>query len=323
MKVVVIGLGSMGRRRIRILKEKAEVESIIGIESDVSRAELVKRDFGIIVYNTLKEVSEMIDCAFVCTSPLSHALIIQECLNNGWNVFTEINLVNNLYKENIKLAKKRRKVLFLSSTFLYRDEIIYIGNVRKKSNNLCIYSYHVGQYLPDWHPWDKLENFFISDKRTSGCRELFAIELPWIQHVFGKIKSVNVVSKKITRLNLDYNDVYLVQVMHENGDAGNLIVDVVSRTPVRKLEMISEDFYLKWDGIPDSLEVKNLKDGKMESIELGRYEHREGYAANINEQAYVNEIDEFFRVINDGKRAVYGFEEDFDTLKIIDSIEGE
>ena len=35
----------------------------------------------------------------------------------------------------------------------------------------------LGQYLPDWHPWESYKSFFVSNKKTNGCRELFAIEL--------------------------------------------------------------------------------------------------------------------------------------------------
>ena len=42
------------------------------------------------------------------------------------------------------------------------------------------YIYHIGQYLPDWHPWENYKNFFVGDKRTGGVREIFGIDLPWL-----------------------------------------------------------------------------------------------------------------------------------------------
>ena len=41
-------------------------------------------------------------------------------------MFTEINLIEDGYDENIKTAKEKGLRLFLSSTFLYRDEVAYI-----------------------------------------------------------------------------------------------------------------------------------------------------------------------------------------------------
>lgn len=151
-----------------------------------------------------------------------------------------------MYDENIKLAKQKGKVLFLSSTPLYKEEMQIIGGRLKQNGKSCIYQYHVGQYLPDWHPWDMLEDFFVSDKKTNGCREILAIELPWIQAVFGKIENINVLKANITSLKLDFPDVYVIQMQHSNGSIGNLTVDVVSRQAVRRLEIFNEDIYIRW-----------------------------------------------------------------------------
>ena len=118
MKVIVIGLGSMGKRRIRLLKERKDVE-IFGIDTQMERVKQVTEDLGVSCYNDLQEAidKENPACAFVCTSPLSHAKLINLCLQNKLHVFTEINLVSDLYDENIKLAHDNNCVLFLSSTF--------------------------------------------------------------------------------------------------------------------------------------------------------------------------------------------------------------
>lgn len=320
MKICVIGLGSMGKRRIKLLKRLSSDSTIAGIDNNVERAQSVADEYGIDCYSQLADVREKFDCAFVCTSPQFHASIIKECLENNTHVFSEINLISDLYDENIRLAKEKGKVLFLSSTPLYKEEMQIIDNRIKQNDKPCAYQYHVGQYLPDWHPWDNLNDFFVSNKNTNGCRELFAIELPWIQHTFGKVKTVNVIKTKLTDLKLEFPDTYLVQIEHENGNIGSLTVDVVSRQAVRKLEIFNEDLYIRWDGTPDSLYEKDIAAGELKQIPTGEYIHENGYSESINEYAYMKEIEEFFEVIK-GKEPLYGFEKDKDILKIIDKIE--
>ena len=207
-----------------------------------------------------------------------------------------------------------------SRKYCYRDEMQYIGREVKQNGRNCFYQYHVGQYLPDWHPWDNLKDFFVSDKNTNGCRELLAIELPWIQYVFGKIKKVNVIKRKMTNLGLDFPDVYLIQMEHEGGNVGSLVVDVVSRQAVRNLEVLNEDLYIRWSGTPDSLYKKDTASGELKQVLEGKYVHEQGYAEFINEYAYEKEVQEFFEVIQ-GKQPIYNFEADIETLKIIDEIE--
>ena len=127
MKILVIGLGSMGKRRIRLIRDMYAEAVIYGVDGREDRRDEAKELFQIICFASIEEaVGRGIEAAFVCTSPLSHNKIIKECLNNGWNVFTELNLVSDGYEENIALAEKKHCTLFLSSTFLYREEIQYI-----------------------------------------------------------------------------------------------------------------------------------------------------------------------------------------------------
>lgn len=320
MKIAVIGLGSMGKRRIRLLKEIVPECEIIGIDSKKERIQEVTKEYQIKGYQSLTEVTSSLDCVFVCTSPAYHGKIIEEALLLNCHVFTEINLIQDRYESNMQLAKEKGKVLFLSSTTLYKSEMQYLAERIKKERKPSVYHYHVGQYLPDWHPWDNLKDFFVSDKTTNGCRELLAIELPWIQHVFGKILNVHVIKRKLTDLELDFPDTYMIQVEHEGGNIGSILIDVVSREAVRKLEVVNEDLYIKWDGTPETLFQKDIEDGELKLVPTGKYIHEQGYGSFINEYAYMKEIEEFFAAIK-GKKAIYGFAEDLEMINIMDKIE--
>ena len=325
MNVVVVGLGSMGRRRIRQLKKYDKNINIYGVDINVNRRELSREEYGINVEEDLENVlvNYEINCAFVCTSPLSHSGIITQCLKGGIHVFSELNLVVDEYDKNIKLANEKKLVLFLSSTMLYRKEIKEMHEMVSGSKCKLNYSYHVGQYLPDWHPWESYNDFFVGDKRTNGCREILAIELPWIVEVFGHIKKVDVVKDKMSSLNIDYNDNYLITLQHISGHKGFLLVDVVSRKPVRRLEVYGEDLYLTWCGSPESLLWFDIEQKKEIKVNLyDEIEQQEGYNQSIIENAYFDEIVSFFEEISGSNRSIYSFEKDKIVLNYIDEIEG-
>lgn len=325
MNILVIGLGSMGKRRIRLIRELFPDASVYGVDGREDRRDEASSLYGIYCKESVGDMKKIchMDAAFVCTSPLSHNKIIAECLQNKWNVFTELNLVSDGYDENRKMAEKNGCKLFLSSTFLYREEIKYIRS-RITENTNWNYVYHVGQYLPDWHPWENYKDFFVGDKRTNGCREIMAIELPWIINTFGKVTDYHVVSDKISNLHIDYKDNYIIQFSHENGNKGVLIVDIVSPVAVRSLEIYGEYKYLRWDGTPYGLYEYDSNTQELHKAVLNEQEeHREEYRAFIVENAYKNEIKEFFDIVFQGKEPLYGFAEDMETLKLIDSLEEE
>lgn len=324
MKVIVIGLGSMGKRRIRLLKERKDVE-IFGIDTQMERVKQVTEDLGVSCYNDLQEAidKENPTCAFVCTSPLSHAKLINLCLQNKLHVFTEINLVSDLYDENIKLAHDNNCVLFLSSTFLYEEDTKAIINKVHPCNEKLNYIYHVGQYLPDWHPWESYNNYFIGNPRTNGCREIMAIDMPWLVSAFGDIAKVSAIKSKNTDLNIDYADNYLITIEHETGAKGVFAVDVVSRKATRHLEVYGEKLHLTWNGTSDSLyEYDYLESKKDLQINIEEEaEHVDGYADFITENPYREEINAFFNQVENGITPDWDFEKDKTLLSIIDEIE--
>ena len=325
MRFVVVGLGSMGRRRIRLLKQISDSYEIIGVDSNSERCIQAEKELAIKAASDLDIVLDTYkpDGVIVSTSPLSHGTIINKSLKAEANVFTEINLIDDMYDENIMLAKDKNKVLFLSSTFLYRSEIDYIYQKVSMNKDNLNYNYHVGQYLPDWHPWESINNYFVGEKKTNGCRELFAIELPWIIRVFGDIESYEVLSSKNTGLSVQYNDNYLLLIKHKNGNKGILAVDVVSRKAVRNLEIYGENLYLTWDGTPSGLNVYNYEKKVDENINLytDNVDKQEGYAAFVIENAYKNELETFIDMINGRDAARHTFEEDYKILSMIDEIE--
>lgn len=326
MKVLVIGLGSMGKRRIRLLKRFEEVTHIMGVDSREDRREEVRQNLGCDVCMSIEEALEIrpdIECAFICASPLSHSALISTALKNRLHVFTEMNLVADGYEENIRMAKETGRVLFLSSTFFFREEIQYIRQHIDLSAKLN-YVYHIGQYLPDWHPWESYKDFFVNDKRTNGCREIMAIELPWLIGTFGSVKALNVVSDNISGLPIPYRDNYMIQLEHENGHKGTLIVDIVSPKAVRNLEIYGENQYFVWNGSPTSLECFDPETKQVQKVVLREdAEHIEGYSTFVVENAYQNEIRGFLDVVCRHTTPLYGFEEDLRILRLIDRIEAE
>ena len=320
MNIVVIGLGSMGKRRIRLIMEMYPEYVICGVDGREDRRKETTELFDILCFPSVSDVDIKLDCAFICTSPLSHAVIISECLKHGWHVFTELNLVPDEYDENINLAKENNCTLFLSSTFFYREETRYISS-KITEDKKWNYIYHIGQYLPNWHPWENYKDFFIGDIRTNGCREIMAIELPWLIGAFGEIESTESISDKMTELNIGFDDNYMIQIKHKNGNKGTLIIDVVSPVAVRKLEAYAENAYISWSGTPDSISEFNHQSKKLEIVSLSETaEHKAGYSTFIVENAYKNEIKEFFDVALNGKKPLYGFEQDKKILDIIDSM---
>lgn len=327
MKLLIIGLGSMGKRRARLARGMRDDVVICGVDSAESRREEAA-SLGIAAYPSIAEAvaAEQPDAALVCTAPVSHAAIITELLNAGLPVFTELNLIDDGYERNIALAKEKGLPLFLSSTMLYRGETQYIKAEAQKfmreTGKAVNYIYHIGQYLPDWHPWENYKNFFMGQKRTGGVCEIFGIDLPWLWDAFGPVTSMHVEKDKISTLEVDYPDSYFITLRHESGVKGMLAADVVSPKAVRNFECFGEGIHLFWEGNPKSLYNFNHDTG--EKVQINTYttvEQDSRYSDNIVENAYVDELANFFGVLEGREEARWSFEKDQQVIALIERIE--
>lgn len=324
MKILICGLGSMGKRRLRLLKSYDSSLEIFGVDSNKNRSDEVSKEFNITVYDSLETAyaKQKPSCLFVCASPLAHYSIIKLGLTLGMHIFTEINVVSDGYEELINLAKEKNLKLFLSSTMNYRADIKYISNRVKQTRQKVSYSYHVGQYLPDWHPWESYQSFFVNDKRTNGCREILTIQIPWIVKCFGEIEEIKSIHGTISNLNLNYPDTIIILIKHKTGNIGTFFVDVVARKPVTNLTIEGNDLFLTWTGSNGGLFDLDLETKELKQVELYKSTtHVSGYSNLIIEEPYLDEIKDFFDYIKNNKQPIYSFEDDKIVLDWIDKME--
>lgn len=323
MKFLVVGLGSMGRRRARLLQSMGDYQ-VVGVDLDEERRLQAEEELGISTYGAISEAVARVkpQAAVVSTPPLSHASIVDECLESGLHVFTELNLVDDGYERNMAKAKEEELVWFPSATFVYRHEIEALQEMVGEDPRGA-WTYHVGQYLPDWHPWESYKSFFVADGRTSGIRELLAVELPWLVRTFGPIDEIYHVSQKISNLEVSYNDAIVVAVKHREGSIGMLLIDVVCRKAVRDFSFTNEDCYVTWDGSPNGLRKLDLESQEMKAVDVyGRSGaiQLDDYARFIVEDAYKSELTAFVDAIGGSPSAKWTLEEDAEVISVINRL---
>ena len=321
--ILVIGYGSMGRRRIRLIREILPAVNIICIDNNPKRINQAIED-GHSVLETLEEgILASPDIAVVSISPGQHADVIIPLLSAGIHVFTELNLTSDRYDEMSRLTKEKNVILFVSSTLIYKRQMEYFERVANSQTKPITYLYHVGQYIQDWHPWESYKDFFIGKKETNAIREILAIQLPWMIRTFGKIKDISVISQNCTDLDIDFPDSVVLSIIHENGNIGSFVVDVVSRKATTHLEIFGEDVHVFWDGHNDDLLCLNINTKQIEQVNTYDTEKNyEGYSDVIAEEPYKEEIKSFFDAIQ-GAKIKYNLIDDEYVLDLIDIIESQ
>jgi len=310
LNVLVIGNGSMGKRRIRCLKT-------IGIKNifvyDIREDRTTENNIN----DCIKKNN--INTFIISTPPQSHSYYIIKALENNINFFVEAGTLNTDIDKIQQLLYTTNIIHKSSDTLMYHPAIIKIKELLE-SNTLGSISnviYHCGQYLPDWHTYEKVSDFYVSQKESGGCRELIPFELTWITKLFGFPQKIFGINKKTIDIlgASDIDDLYSI-ILEYNTMTINIIIDVVSREAVRKLEITGSLKTLNWDW-----------NNKFITCGSDKYEFDSdpsftGYNKNITETMYVNELGNFIiSIIDPVVKVSNTYWYDLSVLNILYSIE--
>ena len=183
LKVCVVGLGSMGKRRIRCLLA-LNYTNIYAYDPREDRVQEAIR-----LYNVKAEKIENIDkhdIIIISTPPDKHLDYIKLSKKSNIPCFVEASVL----LEDTLLAIESEgdnSLVHPSCTFNFHPLIKQLRVIieSKSLGYVTNFSYHSGQYLPDWHPWEKITDFYVGKKNTGGAREIVPFELTWIYNTFG------------------------------------------------------------------------------------------------------------------------------------------
>lgn len=320
MRFFIVGLGSMGKRRIRNLLANGE-KDIVGFDIRPDRNREAKEKYGIRTIEKFADISPSdFDVLIISTSPDAHGGYIRYALKHKKHFFVEHPTGDDGYKEIF--ANTDATIKAPSCTFLFNPAIKIMKRTLEEGRigKILAFQYHMGQYLPDWHPWEDYRDVYFSKKATGACREMFCFELIWLNHLMGSaVKEVSGSIVKLSDLDMDADDTITASVQYENNVRGTLLIDVLARKPFRTLRMLGSEGALDWERFDYAIKVFTAKDKKTEVIPVPKGTLEKGYVNE--EEMYIEEIRAFLDAIRGKALYPYSFESNLKKLKALERIE--
>ncbi len=317
MKFLIVGLGSMGKRRVRNL-QYLKAGEILGFDPRPDRRQEAEEKYRIKTFENMDQAwRQNPDVLIISTSPDLHTAYAIEAAKRGKHFFTEASVVSDDLETLIDLCKDRNIVAAPSCTMRYYPgpkkvrEILTSGEIGAP----LAFTYHTGQYLPDWHPWEDIKSFYVSRRATGGAREIVPFELVWLIPIFGAVLETTCLKGKVSDLDADIDDLYHILLRFQNGIIGHLCVDVISRAPVRRLTVLGSEGNLEWDASQKLARVYSAGTRQWEdhSIDAGTVEKM-----YINpEEPYIEEMRLLIGAIQGSAPFPYTLEEDKEILDLL------
>ena len=322
MKILVIGLGSMGRRRIRNLQNLG-YKNIIGYDKKKSRRDESKQKYRL---KTFEKIEDALDynpkAMIISTPPDLHLKYANLAIKNNIDFFMELNHSSSHVKQIINKIKGKKIIAAPSCTMRYHPVVLELEKLlnKKKIGKILQIHHYNGQNLKSWHPWEDYKKFFVSKKETGGAKELVSFELNWLIYLFSKIKSVSANVEKISDLDVDIDDVYQIHARFKNGIVGNLIFDVIADPSFRETKLIGNKGVILCDFKKGIIQINTGKKWKIKKIKIGTT--APGYTGNTpSETVYEEEIKNFLLAVKRKRKYPFSLNQDLQILKVLDAIE--
>lgn len=322
MKALVIGLGSMGKRRVRCLRQLG-VQQVEGFDTRADRRAAVAQEYGIAAREQLAATDlKDFDVVLVSTPPDQHHTALGWAIAAGKPVFVEASVIRDPLPALDEQARAKGVVVAPSCTLRFHAAIREITQIVRSGRygNACNFSYHCGQYLPDWHPWEKVTDYYVSNPLTGGAREIVPFELTWIVDAFGWPTKVQGTKLRTADVGAPIDDTYAA-LLQFDGCVGTLVVDVVARQAVRKLTLNFERASLSWDWDSGVVRVWEADPGRLVELHQPKSVAHAGYHQNIGEAMYVAEVAAFLAAAQGRGAFPHTLQDDIRVLSLLEEIE--
>jgi len=259
MKILIVGLGSIGRRHLRHLVALGQTDITLcrtgrstlpddelagyPVETDLAAALAHKPDAVIVSNPTSMHIETAIPaavagCHILLEKPIAHDLAGVADLQAAVKEYNVRVLVGFQFRYHPGLQKMK--------------ELIESGEVGRPISVRA----HWGEYLPDWHPWEDYRQGYAARKDLGGGVILTLTHpLDYLRWMFGEVESLWAFKGQMSDLELEVEDVGEIGLKFSNGVIGSLHLDYNQRPPRHQVEVVCTQGTIRWDQAEDGLDV--------------------------------------------------------------------
>lgn len=237
-RVAVVGLGSIGRRHIRILRELRPDLHITGVRSAPGPTDerlSVQRT----VFSLQEAIADGIQAAVIASPAPAHIAQAIELATAGCHLLIEKPLSPNLSGvDQLRQQVHDNQLTALVGYVLRHDEAAQQFNSMLEegaSGNVLSVFIECGSYLPDWRP-ERDYRDTVSARQALGGGVLLELshELDYASWCFGPFHDIQAKLQRSGSLELDVED--QAQLLLSNADSVpvTILLDFCRRTPTRR-----------------------------------------------------------------------------------------
>ena len=323
--VLVVGLGSIGRRHVGIIKNLfPEINIVVLRHKQCDKNDIDKLGLYKCVTSIDEAVATNPQAAIIANPAPMHIEVAKKLAKKGINLLIEkpisdspkgIQGLIDTCSQNNCILMAAYNLRFLPSLIEFKTQL----RANKIGNIYSIRS-EIGQYLPSWRPESDYKNGVSANKHLGGGVLLeLSHEIDYLRWIFGPIDWVKSHISKQSDLDVDVEDTAHIIFGFKNNSTlkrthnlvAQLNMDFIRHDSIRKCIVICENGTLQWDGITNTVSFYPKDGKKWEVIFSERVERN---------YTYREEIKHFFNCIESSKAPLVSGVDGANVLRIINAI---
>jgi predicted dehydrogenase len=285
MHILLIGLGSIGKRHLTNLLSLGYQNITVVSTKSVLPAEFKHLP----VVKTMDEATsqQQFSSAIICVPTAQHINILQQCLQaNIQHIYLEKPVSNNFNDIQTIVFSYPNANIFVGFDMHYDLGLqkVKVLIQEKIIGNIVSVNAQVGQYLPDWRPYEDYSKGMSAKIETGGGVMLDLVhEFDYLYWLFGNAQTIAAMYKNSGSLNIETEDIAEVLIHFKSGVVGTIHLDYLQQKLVRNCLITGSKGSIKWD----------LTTNKVEWILSDKSTHEFNYTGYERNERFLNSMKDF------------------------------
>ncbi len=317
MKILLVGLGSIGQRHARNLRatlgdavdllacRARGLRHIITPDMQIEPGD-VEAKYGLTVFTDLDAaLAAKPDAVFVTNPNSLHLHVALAAARAGCHLFIEKPISHDLegLDELREEVERRRLVCLVGYQWRFHPalKLVQCRLKAKAIGDVIAARLQFGEHLPSWHPYEDYRQMYVSHRDLGGGVILAQIhDLDCAFALFGLPRRISAMGGHLSRLEIDVEDT--ASILMECSTDGryfpvHLHQDCVRLPPTRTCEVIGDEGTIRLDLQAQTIEIS---DGTGRLLEAHSFNGRD------RNQIFLDEVNHFLACLRGDEQPVVG-----------------
>lgn len=276
LKVLIVGLGSAGKRHATILKNKFKISNIYFLTKKRNQSNSIKSNLEI------KKINP--DYIIIANSTSEHFKVLKFLEKNFSG---KIILVEKPLYEKFRNLNIRKNKVFVAYQLRFHPVILKLKEL-SKSQKLFNINVIANSYLPDWRKTNYRYSYSSKKKQGGGVLLDLSHELDYINWIFPNIKFNFFLNKKISMLDINSDDIAIINGSLNKKLFCQINLNYFSMIPKRLIFLDGKNISFYGDLINNFYRLNINKKLKRKKIKISKFYLTYQLHKSILEKKYKN-----------------------------------